>query len=218
MVFWIGILVGGLFVWLALKRGFLVTWTALFNTVVSVYIAIFSTPYIVEAVPAAAQTSCGYCFTMAATGIGVFLILGGISYAFLTGRFKVAFPKILDYVGAGVFGFLTGMLVWSFLILVVSAAPISESTLARETGISGETQQAHAQYICWWCDMLNAIVGHGDDGSSTEQIIARIAQNVRNMKQAGNADPNDPNAPQGAIKTHENRQGIGQEPDGQELP
>jgi hypothetical protein len=44
MVFWAGILVGGLFIWFAVKIGFYEMWATLFNIVISIYIAIFLSP------------------------------------------------------------------------------------------------------------------------------------------------------------------------------
>ena len=98
MVFWASILARGVFAWLAIRMGFYETWTMLFNIVISIYVAIFLTPAIVDVAPAAGDTSYGNALTLAVTATGVFLVLHGISYVFLTGQFNVSFPKIFDLV------------------------------------------------------------------------------------------------------------------------
>lgn len=174
MIFWIGILVGGVSAWYAVRLGFLEVWTTLFNIVVSIYVAVFSTLAVAEGIPAAGETSFGHCFTMAAVGIGTFLILGGISYTFLTGRFKVTFPKIFDNVASGVLGFFAGVLVWSFLALLLSVTPLARSGVAQSLGIGGSSQQTHVQYVSWWCDWIGRLSSRRGQGS-TERMIAEIA-------------------------------------------
>jgi hypothetical protein len=161
MVFWTGIVVGGLFVWLAVRMGFYETWAMLFNVVVAVYTAVFLTPVIVSKIPAAGDTAYGNALTLTAVAAAVFLVLHGISYIFLTGQFKVAFPKVLDLVGAGVLGFLAGVLVWSFVALLVSVTPIAQSSLAQDIGFGRKIEQAQGAYICWWCNRVNAVASPG---------------------------------------------------------
>ncbi len=193
MIFWIGILVGGVFAWYAIKIGFLEVWTMLFNIVVSIYVAVFSTLAIARAIPAASDISFGYCFTMAGAGIATFLILGGISFTFLTGRFKVTFPKIFDNVASGIIGFLAGVLTWSFLVLLLSVTPLAGSDLAQSIGICGSAQQTHVRYVGWWCDLVNRVSSRND--SSSRQIIEQIAQSAADA-QREKEDSEDPNAPQ----------------------
>ncbi len=94
MVFWLGILTGGLFIWFAMKIGFYEMLAMFFNILISIYVAIFLTPVILDIVPAASETQ--YCNTLALVVIaaGTFFILYGITYVFLTGQFKVSFPKL----------------------------------------------------------------------------------------------------------------------------
>ncbi|HCO95296.1 MAG TPA: hypothetical protein DIU00_15330, partial [Phycisphaerales bacterium] len=125
MVFWTGILAGGLFAWFAIRIGFYEMWAMLFNIIISIYIAVFLTPVIIDIIPAAGDTSYGNALTMVTAAIGVFLILYVITYLFLTGQFKVSFPRIFDTLGTSVLGFLAGFLIWSFAAALICATPAS---------------------------------------------------------------------------------------------
>jgi hypothetical protein len=176
MVFWIGILAAAFFAWLAVKIGFYETWTMLFNIVVSIYLSIFLTPVITTMVPAAGDTAYGNALTLITVAAGAFLILHGVSYSFLTGRFSVWFPRPLDNVGSGLLGFLGGFLIWSFLALVISVSPISQSGFARDIGLAHSVEQTNVPYIAWWCDMVNAVVAAGDNKHTTRAVLAPLLQ------------------------------------------
>lgn len=94
MVFWFGILVGGLVAWFTVTIGFYETWAMLFNFVVSVYVAVFVGPMIIELFPVAGDTAYGAILAVVSVAVAVFLILESISYSFITGR-GVSFPGFL---------------------------------------------------------------------------------------------------------------------------
>ena len=174
MVFWISILVGGIFAWVWVRMGFFEAWTMLFNIVVAIYVSVFLSPVIVEIVPAAAETIWCYGLILVSVGAGVFAILAGISYTFLTGRFKVTFPRIFDNVGAGVLGFLAGLLVWSFAATAVSLTPIAENAWAQQLGFGKKVLQTHGAYLSWWCDLVHSIAASSASDTTAEQTIAGI--------------------------------------------
>ena len=170
MVFWLGILIGGLFVWLAIKIGFYEIWALLFNIVISIYVAIFLTPVILNITPGASEIPCCNAFALAILGSGTFLLLYGITYVFLTGQFKVAFPKLFDILFTGILGFLAGFLVLSFAALVITITPISQNRFVRQVGFNIESQQANISYICLWCDLVNSIASSDTKITSKEAI------------------------------------------------
>ena len=120
MVFWIGILVGIVFAGFAVRKGFYETWTILFNILISVYLAISLREIIKNILPAADGSSYSDALAMLIIAIAVFAILHGIAYIFLLSQFKIDFPKIFDGIGSGTLGFLGGVLVWSFIVLMTS--------------------------------------------------------------------------------------------------
>ena len=188
MVFWVGILVGGLFVWLAVRRGFYEMWTMLFNLLISIYIAVYLTPVIVEIVPAAGDTAYGNAMMLLAVAVAIFAILYVISLTFLTGQFKVEFPKIFDNLGAGILGFLGGLRVWSVVVLLISATPIVKSDFARSVGL----EQTGNPYLCWWCNLVNTAAA-SEDGQPAQEAVARLIEDAK-KKTTRRPDPNEPAA------------------------
>jgi uncharacterized membrane protein required for colicin V production len=174
MVFWLGILSGGLFTWFAIKIGFYEIWAMLFNIVISVYVAIFLTPVILNIIPEAGDIPCCQALALAVLGAGTFCILFGITYVFLTGQFKVSFPKSFDILFAGLLGFLAGFLVLSFAALVISITPISQNRFVRQVGFNRNSGQANISYICWWCDLVNSIVSSPDTKISSKQAVEHL--------------------------------------------
>ncbi|MHC4741778.1 MAG: CvpA family protein [Planctomycetota bacterium] len=191
MVFWTGILVGGFFVWLGVKRGFYEMWTMLFNVVVSVYTAIYLTPVIVDTLPGAGDTSYGTAFTLTALAVGLFFVLGITSLTLFTGRFKVAFPKMLDNLGAAVLGFLGGLLIWSFIALVISASPAGRTDFAGSIGFGSKFAQTNGPYISWWCDLINTAAASSEHRTSAEEAMGQLLAEPE-TDPSGLTDPNQP--------------------------
>jgi hypothetical protein len=199
MVFWMGILAGGLFTWLAIKIGFYEIWVMLFNIVISIYAAIFLRPVITDIVPSACDSPYGNALVLAVTATGTFLILFGISFVFLTGEYKVSFPKVFDILFAGFLGFLCGFLILSFAALIITVTPVSQNRLIRETGLNRQSQQANISYICWWCDLVNSIVSSPEKRITSRQAIDRLFESAQQQdsdktQTTEPAEPNDTNA------------------------
>ncbi|MFC1781144.1 CvpA family protein [Planctomycetota bacterium] len=174
MLFWTGILASGLFTWLAIKIGFYETLVMLFNIIISIYISFFLTPAIIDFIPAANDNLPCNPLALAIMAIATFLILFGITYTFLTGQFKITFPKIFEILFAGLMGFLAGFLVFSFATFLITITPISQNRLVSQIGFNRQSQQVNISYICWWCDLVNMIVATPDEKISTEYIISEL--------------------------------------------
>jgi len=197
MVFWASILAGGFFAWLATRIGFYETWTMLFNIVISIYVAVFLAPAIADIAPAAGDTSYGTALSLAVTATGLFLVLHGISYVFLTGQFKVSFAKVFDLVFAGLLGFLAGCLVFSFAAFVITVTPISQNSLASRVGFNGRSQRSNIAYICWWCDAVDLIASSPGRTATSKQILGELLKNAQPRtkdKTDLQAEPNEPPA------------------------
>ncbi len=193
MVFWVGILVGGLFAYFAIKKGFYEMWALGFNIIISIYLAVLLGPVVADIIPTGAEAY-NKAVTMLATVAACFLILYGISYTFITGQFSISFPKIVDVVGAGLFGFLIGFLVWSFISLLIMATPITNNTLAKEIGFDSQTQQTSVSYVSWWCNTVNRIVSSGDGKQATQQAIGWLMKSSEpKARVVGISEPNEPN-------------------------
>ena len=198
MVFWIGILVGGLFAWFAIRMGFYETWVMLFNIVISVYLGVFLGPIIANIV-AVADAPYSNVLAILAIAIASFLILYGISYIFFTSQFNIPFPKVFDILVAGFLGFLAGFLVWSFVSFLVCITPISQNTFVKEIGFGSQFERTNVPYISWWCNLVNKVVSRQDSEDSTKEAISGLRKSVRKKtpdktdNQAEQSKPAEPN-------------------------
>jgi len=182
MIFWVGILAGGLFAWLAVKIGFYEMWATLFNIVISIYLAIFLGPIILAIIPGVSDTPYSNVLTMLCTAAGGFLILHCISYTFLTGQFSVSFPKIFNTLGAAFLGFLAGFLVWSFLSLLICMTPVSQQPIVKALGFASQSQQASVSYMSSWCDLVSKAV---DNKISGEEAIRALLDKAQDQAPGG---------------------------------
>ncbi len=196
MVFWTGILFGCLFAWLAVKMGFYETWVLLFNLVIAIYLAVFLGPVIANIVPVARGSAYNNALCMIIPAIGAFLILHGISYTLFTGQFSIPFTKTFDTCVAGFFGFLTGLLVWFFLSLLISITPISQHTFVSELDFAGGFKQTGAPYVGWWCDWIHSIVASEDSDVTSEEVINALLKNAEPKFPAEPTEPNEPAKPE----------------------
>ncbi|MGD8786321.1 MAG: CvpA family protein [Phycisphaerales bacterium] len=183
MVFWAGILAGGFFIWIAVKIGFYETFAILFNIVISIYVAIFLTPIILDIVPAAGETQFCNALALIVIAAGTFLILFGLTYILLTSQYKVSFPKIFDILFSGALGFLTGFLILSFIVFIITVTPISQNRFVKQIGLDRKSQQANISYICWWCDLVNRFVSSPESKITTEEAIDKLINCVQIKEQ-----------------------------------
>jgi len=208
MALWIGILVAVIFALSAIKLGFYHAWTMLFNFVIAVYVALRISPAMEEFLPVAMGGQYSKTMALLATGLVTFLILHGISYTLLIGQFEVTFPRVVNTLGSGILGFLTGFLVWSFATLLVCTTPFSQQQYVKEIGLDVKTfEEAKMQsYLVWWCSFLDKIVASGEGPVNTEQAIKDLlikpAKKTPAKAKTGTAsiqplDSNDPNKPYG---------------------
>ena len=193
MAFWFGILVAGLFAWFAVGIGFYEMWVMLFNIVISIYLAVFLRPIIVN-IPAVGDTPYSNALTMIAIALASFSILHGISYTFITGQFKVSFPRIFNTLGTGFLGFLAGFLVWNFVSFLIFITPISQDTFVRGIGFNKQFQQSNVSVICRWCNLVNRVVSSQDSEYTTEQAVSELLKSTEpelQVEPAEQAEPND---------------------------
>jgi hypothetical protein len=195
MVFWIGILVGGLFVWLAVKMGFYETWVLLFNIVIAVYLGVFLGPVIAHIFPIVRNSPYNDVLCMIIPAAGAFLILHGISFTLFTGQFSVPFTKTFDTCAAGLLGFLTGFLVWAFLSLLICTTPISQHSFVSELDFAGSFKQTGAPYVGWWCDRINWMVTSQDSGVTSKQVISELIKNAESKTQPKSTEQTELSSP-----------------------
>lgn len=195
MLFWIGILVGGVFAWLGFKIGFYQTWALLFNVVIAVYLAIFLGPVIVEVIPGVSEAPFSTVLAVTATGIGAFLILQCLSYTFVTGQFNVMIPRLVDTLGSVLLGFLSGFLVWSFVALLLCMTPISENRLMKGIGFHGESEQTIKANVFWWCNLVHGVAAADEQSPTPRDTVAELLHKTVGRPIPEANEPGDVNEP-----------------------
>ncbi len=182
MVFWIAVLVGGLFAWGAVQVGFYASCIMLFNLVLSAYLAIFLGPMILDGIPATTDTPYGYALVLLTVAIATLVTAYGICYACLSGRLRIEFPKVFDNLAAGLLGFLGGFLVSSFVTFALSLTPLREMDALKPLGLDAVSQRgsrsAIRSYLCGWCDVLHAFVSSSDAGVTSEDAVGSLLDRV----------------------------------------
>lgn len=194
MVFWIGILVGIVFVGFAVKIGFYEMWAMLFDIIIAVYLGVFLGPIIADLVPAAGKSLYGDTIGMIVTATVSFLILFGISYTFFTGQFTIYFPKVLNILVAGFLGFSAGFLVWSFLSFTVCIIPLDEKHTLNKLGFARQSQKASIAYLSRICSTVDAIVRPSGKKDTHQQTIDGML-NAAEIKAFEIAQRNKPKPP-----------------------
>jgi hypothetical protein len=178
MVFWIAVVIGGIFAWAAVQVGFFASWIMLFNMVLSAYLAIFLGPLILDSVPATTDTPYGYALVLLTVGIATLVTAYAICYTCLSGRLRVEFPGMFDSIAAGFLGFLAGFLVSSFVGFAVSLTPLPEMDSLKPLGLDASSQRATRSYLCWWCDVLHGFVGSSDSSVTSAEAVALLLERV----------------------------------------
>jgi len=207
MVLWIAVAVGGLFAWIAVRVGFFASWIMFFNLLFSAYMAIFLSPVIIPSVPAITETPYGYALVLLSIATATLLIAYAACYACLAGRLRIEFPRVFDSLAAGVLGFLSGFLGWSFVSFSISLTPLPEMGFLKPLGFDTRSQDTNTSFLCWWCDRFHAFVSSSDSELSSGEVAEMLREQARprqasapNPSPAG-AGASSPSPPQGVPKS-----------------
>ena len=182
MLFWLGILIGLILAILAVKKGFYETWAILFNIIIAIYLAVFLTPIISDLIPISGKTSYSNILTILTVAIAAFVILHGMAYILILNQFNVNFPKILEIFGSGLLGFLGGLLIWSFVCILIFASPLSKNSFFDGVGFNSQTQQTHISYVSWWVNLIDSLVSAGDEQQAAEEAIGKLLKENEKKK------------------------------------
>ncbi len=193
-------MVGVAFVALAVKIGFYETWAMLFNIVMSMYLAVFITP-LIAGIQGAEKLGYSSFIGVAVTAAVTFVILQGISFLFFTSQFSVKVPKIFDFLGAGLLGFLAGFAVWSFVGLLILITPVSQQNFIKEIGFTRQKCKANIAYVSWWCDRVNSLVGSEGHKGSSFMVIKTMLHTAEEERK-----PKPPTKPNNVIDPNQNNE------------
>jgi len=193
MAFWAGILFAAIFAFIAVKKGFYEIWAGLFNLAVSIYLAIYLAPTLANLVPIIGNSLCTLTLCLLITAVAVFLLLHGITFVLFTGQFKTPFPKIIDIVGAGIWGFLGGFLLWSFIVLLASTTGILGTDIVKNFDVDEKSKQTNVSYLSFWCNVINKAAANEEHYLSAEQAIGNLFKIVEENQKLNSSTTTDPN-------------------------
>jgi hypothetical protein len=178
MIFWFGIIVGIGFAIFAAKIGFYEIWTLFFNLIVAVFLGVYLGPVIAEKASTAQDIYGVVSLYMLITAIMSFAVLYGISYVAFLGQFQIPFPRLFDTFLAGLWGFLTGIFVWSFICVLILLAPFSEHEILKKAGFTFPSLQSNVSYMSTWCNMINTVAFNKKEHCTALQIISSLEEKI----------------------------------------
>lgn len=124
VLFWLIVIIGGLFAFLGLKKGVYTMYTVVFNLGIAIYVSVLSTPLVVSTTP---NLEMGYyaAFSLSLMTLFLFALLQGFAWYFFLRGSDVLFPDLFDKIGGAALGFVTGYAVLAVLALTYCMMPIS---------------------------------------------------------------------------------------------
>jgi hypothetical protein len=199
MIFWIGIILALILAALTAKKGLYETWTLFFNVLIAVYLGLTLGPVLKGLLGIKGG---GEIFVMLGTAVISLTVLYLFSYVIFLSQFHVTFPKILDAVGGGLLGFLTGLLIWSFIAFLISVSPLSRYGAIKKIGFNSASIQSNTGYMKWWAGIIHGIVSADQKEESIDQTMLVLVENAEKAAQPAHAvvEPNEPAAPAETIR------------------
>jgi hypothetical protein len=192
MVFTIGIAVGLVFVYFAVKVGFYEIWAALFNILIAVYLGIYLSPVLAGIIGSGEEVPYNQGLIMLTVAVVTFVILEGMTYVFFISNFRILFPRFFDVVFSSGLGFLAGLLVWSFLVVLIYLTPVSRIDFVNSLGFNRQAEQFNVSYLCWWGNLVDRIVS-ADEKHSTKEFVAALLADYEEKTRLEQIKPVDPN-------------------------
>lgn len=184
MFFWITVVAGILTGLLGLRLRWFESMALLFNLLIGIYLGLYATPYLSALVPMALEIPYGMPLTALGVTLVSFGILQTITYLLITGQFSVYFPKLLDYLGGGICGFMAGFLVLSFAVTLmkVQSQTNTEHLLPKEVSVQ-------ANVLEWWTGKIHCFAGK--KGTSMTDALNDLNELVQSSSTPAPSDPNE---------------------------
>ena len=117
MIFWIGTALALFLAAYMVKKGLYETWTLFFNALIAVYLG-FALGPVLKKLLGINQPGVEFLLLLGTT-IVCLTVLYIFSYIIFLSQFHITFSKFVDYAGGGLFGFLTGLIIYSFIIFQI---------------------------------------------------------------------------------------------------
>jgi hypothetical protein len=193
MIFWTGIVLAFLLAAIMVKKGLYETWTLFFNIVIAVYLGLTLGP-VLKNLLGIEQRSVEV-FVLFGTAVVSLTVLYLFSYIIFLSQFNVTFPKLVDSAGGGLFGFLTGFLIYSFVVFIICISPLNP--YVNKIGFNSTSIKSNIKYMKWWPDLIHHIVSTNQKRESLDQTVSSLIENADKNYQAKKVvvEPNEPPKP-----------------------
>jgi hypothetical protein len=193
MIFWTGTALALLLAAIMVKKGLYETWTLFFNVVIAVYLGLTLGPVLKNLL--GIERGAGEVFVLFGTAVISLTVLYLFSYIIFLSQFSVTFPKLLDLAGGGMFGFLAGLLIYSFVVFLICVSPLNP--YAKKIGFNNTSIRSNIKYMKWWPDLIHHIVSTNQKRESLDQTVSALIDNAEKNYQVKKVavEPNEPPKP-----------------------
>jgi|GEM_PF-3177525 len=174
----------------AKAAGFVSSWVRLFNTAVAVYVTVYTTPMLVSSVTLINEHTYGPVLSAIVISVVTFIILNSICMVVM-GELKIEMPKLLDGLGGGAMGFANGMLVWGFLLLLLSISPLAASSMVKQVCSEDEVQQLWLSSVGTSVAALDFITFQNEPPSLCK-VVEQLAKAAQPKPKPGKEKPATP--------------------------
>jgi len=197
MIFWTGLILALVLAAMTTKKGLYETWTLFFNVAIAVYLGLTLGPVLKGLLGVEGRG--GEVFVILGTAVICLTVLYLFSYVIFLSQFHVTFPKVLDTVGGALLGFLTGLLIWSFVAFLICVSPLSQYKLINKIGFNGTSIQSNTGYMKWWTGIIHGIVAADQKEQSITLTVDTLVENAD--KAALKKTVIEPNEPPPSVET-----------------
>ncbi|MEN6307050.1 MAG: CvpA family protein [Anaerohalosphaeraceae bacterium] len=129
MIFWICLIIGGLFAWLGLKKGLYCMVAALFNLMVGIYVSVLAAPVILSMSPEYSDSGYYAAITIFVLTAFIFAALQTFAWFYFLRDAEDYFPKLIDQLAGIAGGFFLGYFVAGWVFLLMTIMPFSRGSI-----------------------------------------------------------------------------------------
>lgn len=198
MIFWTGTILALILAATMVKKGLYETWTLFFNVVIAVYLGITLGPVLQNLL--GIEKGGAEVLVLLGTATICLVVLYLFSYIIFLSQFHVKFPKFVDSAGGGLFGFLTGLLLYSFIVFLICVSPLNP--YANKIGFDSTSISSNIKYMNWWPGIIHSIASPSEEQDGFNQLVSVMIENAYTNYQARKVvvEPNEPEPVQEVVE------------------
>ena len=129
MIFWICLIIGGLFAWLGLKKGLYCMVAAVFNLMVGIYVSVLAAPVILSMSPEYSDSGYYAAITIFVLTAFIFAALQTFAWFYFLRDAEDYFPKLIDQLAGIAGGFFLGYFLVGLVFLLITIMPFSRGSI-----------------------------------------------------------------------------------------